>query len=71
MCDSILQNAVLTRVAAAHGVDPEGVCLGDKGAVFYRSGDDLKCLCQVGSHYWNQLEAEVVTAQTIAHAARR
>ena len=65
------QQAVLDRIAASHEVDPEYVSIGDKGAVFYRDGDDLRCLCQRGSDYWNEIQAEVVAAQAIERAARR
>lgn len=65
-----LQQAVLDRIAASHEVDPESVSMGDKGAVFYRDGDDLRCLCQRGSDYWNGIEAEVIAAQAIERAAR-
>lgn len=65
------QKAVLDRIAASHQVDPECLSMGDKGAVFYRSGNELLCLCQQGSHYWNEIEAEVLTAHAIERAARR
>lgn len=65
------QQAVLTRIAISQEIDPECVSLGTKGAVFYRGGDDLRCLCQQGSHYWNEMEAQVIAAQAIEHAARK
>lgn len=65
------ERAVLDQIAASEGVDPQCVSLGDKGAVFYRRGEELLCLCQKGSPYWNDAEAAVITAQTIARAARR
>lgn len=71
MTDVFLQIAVLNRIVADHGIDPECVSMGDKGAVFYRCGDELLCLCQKGSHYWNEFEAEVIAEQLIERAARR
>ena len=69
--DANYERAVLDNIAASEGVDPCCVSLGDKGAVFYRRGDELLCLCQKGSPYWNDAEAEVISARTIARAARR
>lgn len=66
-----LQGAVLARIAASHDIDLTCLSLGAKGAVFYRRGDELVCLCQQGSHYWQELEAEVITARVLEHAARR
>lgn len=63
-----LQRAVLTFIAIDKNVDPELVSLGAKGAVFHRRGDQLLCLCQKGSLYWNDAEAKVITLQTIARA---
>lgn len=71
MIDASHQKTVLDRIAASHGVDPERLTMGDKGAVFYRNGDDLRCLCQRGSDYWNEIEAEVIASEAIARAARR
>ena len=45
MLDSDYQRAVLNRIALSEQVDPECVSLGEKGAVFYRKGDELLCLC--------------------------
>jgi len=70
MIDGSHQKAVLDRIAASHQVDPASVSMGDKGAVFYRHGDELLCLCQQGSHYWNEIEAEVIASQAIERAAR-
>lgn len=67
----LYQRAILDRIAASEQVDPECVSMGEKGAVFYRSGDDLRCLCQKGSPFWNDAEAEVFTALAIKHAARK
>jgi len=63
--------AVLMRIAAREGLDPESICIGQKGAVFYCHGEQLLCWCQVGSTYWNALEAEVVAVQAIERAARK
>jgi hypothetical protein len=71
MGDSNHERAVLDCIAASEQVDPERVSLGDKGAVFYRCDDKLQCLCQKGSPYWNDVEAEVIAAQAIARAACR
>ena len=71
MGDTNHEREVLDCIAASEQVDPECVSLGDKGAVFYRCGDELRCLCQKGSPYWNDAEAEVIAAQAIARAARR
>jgi hypothetical protein len=68
---SIFQRAVLNRIAASEQVNPEYVSLGEKGAVFYRNGAEMICLCQKGSQFWNDIEAEVLTAMTIKRAARR
>lgn len=61
---------MLDRIAASHEVDPACVSMGAMGAVFYRRGDELLCLCQQGSRYWNEIEAEVIAAQAIERAAR-
>lgn len=65
------QRAVLDRIAAREGIDPASVSVGEKGAVFYRCGEGLMCLCQEGSHYWNEIDAEVIAAQAIKRAARQ
>lgn len=70
MVDGNHQRAVLNRIAAREGIDPECISIGEKGAVFYRWGDELMCLCQQGSHYWNEIDAEVIAAQAIERAAR-
>ena len=70
MRDENLQRAVLGRIAAYHNVEPARVSLGDRGAVFYHSGDGLLCLCQQGSHYWNEVEAAVIAEQLIERVAR-
>lgn len=62
---------VLNRIAVSHAIDPECLSIGDKGAVFYRNGDELLCLCQRGSDYWIEIESEVVTGQLIERVARR
>ena len=71
MIDPIQRRAVLDRIAVNHGFDPEAVSVSDKGAVFYRRGEELLCLCQQGSHYWNEIEAEVMTNQAIERASRK
>lgn len=71
MLDSDYQRAVLNRIALSEQVDPECVSLGEKGAVFYRKGDELLCLCQKGSQFWKNAEAEVVATLAIERAARR
>lgn len=70
MLDASHQKAVLNRIASSHGIDPECLSMGAKGAVFYRNGGDLRCLCQRGSDYWNEIEAEVIAGQAIERAAR-
>lgn len=70
MIDVHTLKSVLNRIAVSHAVDPECLSIGDKGAVFCRHGDELLCLCQQGSHYWNEIEAEVLTAEAIKRAAR-
>lgn len=55
-----LDSDVLKLIAARHDVDVECITIGDKGAVFCRRGEELLCLCQQGSHFWNELEAEVL-----------
>jgi hypothetical protein len=70
MVSSDYLRAVLDRIAVREQVDPKCVSLGDKGAVFYRSGDELLCLCQKGSQFWYDAEAEVLTALAIRLAAR-
>jgi hypothetical protein len=64
------QRAVLDRIAAREEVSPDCLTIGEKGAVFYRRGDELLCVCQQGSQYWYEIEAEVITAQAIERAAR-
>lgn len=71
MIDAYTLKLVLNRIAVSHAVEPDCLSLGDKGAVFCRQGDELLCLCQRGSHYWNEIEAEVVAGQLIERAARR
>jgi hypothetical protein len=61
---------VLNRIAVSHAVDPECLSVDDEGAVFYRNGDELLCLCQRGSHYWIEIESEIVAVQLIQRAAR-
>lgn len=65
------ERAVLDRIAIGHGINPERLNMGNKGAVFYRRGGELVCLCQRGSHYWNEIEAQVITVETIKRAARQ
>jgi len=62
--------AILDRIAATENVDPQFVSLGDRGVVFYHSGDQLLCLCQKGSQFWNEAEAEVIAALAIRNASR-
>lgn len=66
-----LKSAVLMCIAADGDIDSASVSLGAKGAVFHRSGNELFCLCQQGSDYWNTIEAKVVAEQLIARAAYR
>lgn len=47
------------------------VTAGDEGVVFYRRGGELVCLCQLGSHYLDEIEAELITVQAIRRAARQ
>lgn len=70
MVDSDYQRAVLDRIALSEKVDPQCVSLGERGAVFYRSGDNLLCLCQKGSQFWNDIEAEVLMGLAIKRASR-
>jgi hypothetical protein len=70
MIDANTLKLVLNRIAVSHAVEPDRLSLGDRGAVFCRQGDELLCLCQRGSHYWNEIEAEVVAGQLIERAAR-
>jgi hypothetical protein len=71
MLDQDYQREILNRIAFSEQVDPECVSLGDKGAVFYRKGDELLCLCQKGSQFWKDAESEVIAALAIKRAARR
>lgn len=71
MIDPQVLKLVLNRIAISHAVEPEFLTMGNKGAVFYHKGDEVLCLCQRGSHYWNEIEAEIVTIQTIEHASRK
>lgn len=43
MTDLSTLRLVLDRIAVSHAVDPECLSIGDKGAVFYRNGDELLC----------------------------
>jgi len=61
---------VLNRIAVSHAVDPECLSVDDEGVVFYRNGDELLSLCQRGSHYWIEIESEIVAVQLIQRAAR-
>jgi hypothetical protein len=70
MIDANTLKLVLNRIAVSHAVESDRLSLGDRGAVFCRQGDELLCLCQRGSHYWNEIEAEVVAGQLIERAAR-
>lgn len=70
MIDAYTLKLILTRIAISHAVEPDCLSLGDWGAVFCRQGDELLCLCQRGSHYWNEIEAEIVAGQLIERAAR-
>lgn len=70
MSATILRQAVMSRIAAANGIDPSEVNIGAKGALFYRRNDRLLCLCQEGSEYWNEVQAEVIAEQFIARARR-
>jgi hypothetical protein len=71
MIDAHVLKLVLNRIAISHAVEPEFLRMGDKGAVIYCKGNELLCLCHRGSHYWNEIEAEVVTIQTIERASRK
>jgi hypothetical protein len=71
MIDANTLKLVLNRIAVSHAVEPDCLSLGDRGAVFCRQGDELLCLCQRGSHYWNEIEAEVVAVQLIERVAGR
>ena len=71
MIDAHVLRLILNRIAISHAVEPDFLRMGDKGAVVYHNGDVVLCLCQQGSHYWNEIEAEVLTIQTIKHASRR
>ena len=71
MSDESVQDAVLTRNAIGHNVEPGRLSLGEKGGVFCLIDGQLRCLCQQGSRYWNELEAEVFTTRALARAIRR
>lgn len=60
-----LDNEVLARIASDQGKDMANMSIGEKGAVFYRDGEQLFTLCQKGSPYWNEHEAKVITQRVI------
>lgn len=71
MIDETTLKLVLERIALSHGIDPDCMSIGDKDGIFYRQGNELVCLCQRGSSYWNEIEAEVVMVQLIKRATRQ
>lgn len=70
MIDPCTLKLVLNRIAVSHAVDPECLSIGVKGAVFYREGDEVLCVCQRGSDYWNEIVAEIIVGQLIERVAR-
>jgi hypothetical protein len=70
MINATQQRAVLNRIAAREEVSAHCVTIGEKGAAFYRLGDELRCVCRQGSLYWYEIEAEVIATEAIERAAR-
>ena len=59
--------AVLARIAARENLDPADLYL-EAGAVFWRSPDGLRTLCQVGTEYWLNAWSELMAESVIASA---
>lgn len=71
MIDTNTLKLVLERIALSHGIDPDCMSIGDNDGIFYWKGKELICLCQRGSSYWNEIEAEVVMVQLVKRASRK
>lgn len=59
--------SILLKIAADNGLAVSTMHI-QQDAVFYKRDEQLLCFCQIGSAYWHEVQAAILTEKIIASA---